>query len=296
MNEGPDLAYNQSVPADWWLTSWRPSQWCYGLSTYGGGWGAGTDDDACTTNNAYCMCVYLRAQGWGLQSIAAVCGNAMNESGFDPRNWEYDGDINAGFGLVQWTPQRQYQADAEGIWGVNDGFAPYYYSGWEECFFMASQVWDYPRRKWVPHRKGPGYNPAPGSGGVYPGSAPDHDYTLSYEEFALGRISDSDISTDAYDRIEYLTGAFYWDFEQVADYIVDNTLYQRRSRAEAFYLRLRNIFPDFKGFVLKNPCDPVDGDTTLADALLFTNPNMGFLAAITRQQQQRRGKQIIKIV
>ena len=294
MNDGPSLAYNQSVPADWWLTSWRPTQWCYGMSTYGGGWGTGTNDDACTTNNAYCMCVYLMKQGWCLQSIAAVCGNAMSESGFDPRNWEEDGNTAKGFGLVQWTPQSQYQSDAQGIWGINDGFAPYYYSGWYESFFMASQVWEYPRKKWAKHRKGPGYNPAPGSGGVYPDDVPDYDYTLTYEEFALGKPSDSDITDDVYDRINYLTGAFYWDFEQVADYIADHTLYQRRSRAESFYLRLRNIFPDFRGFILKDPCDAVDEDTTLADVLQFKNPNATFMALLARKQQ--RGKHVIKIV
>lgn len=295
MNDGPDLAYNQSVPADWWLSSWRPTKWCYGMDTYGGGWGTGTNDAACETNNAYCMCMYLKKQGWCLQSIAAVCGNAQSESGFDPRNWERNADPTGGFGLVQWTPQSQYQSDAAGIWGIGDGWAPFYYSGWYESYFIASEVWEHPRKQWVPHRKGPGYNPAPGSGGVYPGDDPDYDYTLSYEEYALGKPSDSDVSSDVYDRLDYLTGAYYWCYEQVGDYKADYTLPQRRNRTENFYHRLRNIFPDFKGFMIKKPSDPVNEDTTLADIEALTGTGGAFFGILTANKQ-RRVKHIINIV
>lgn len=295
MNEGPDLAYNQSVPADWWLTSWRPSQWCYGMNTYGGSWGAGTDDDACQTNNAYCLAVYLRKQGWCLQSIAGVCGNIMSESGFDPRNWQVPGDSSEGFGLVQWTPGYVYHNDASGIWGPTDGWAPYYYSGWYESFFIASEVFGYPRAQWESHRKGPGYNPAPGSGGVYPGYAPDMDYTLTYEEFALGKPSDSDAEGDIEDRVRYYAGAYYWDYEQVADYTADYTIWQRKNRAWSFYLRLRNIFPDFKSFRLKNPCDAVNEDTTLADIEALPSAGGSFYAVLAANKQ-RRIKRVLKII
>ena len=288
MNDPPSQEYNESIPHNWWESdNWRPTRWAYGLSEYGGTYGLLANDTDCMANNFYLMAVYLKKQGWAFQSIMAVCANAHSESGGDPRNWEVPANAEKGFGLVQWTPQSQYQNDALGIWGAGDGWSPYYYSGWYETYFIAAEVFDYPRRQWVRHRKGDGYNPAPGSGGVYPGDYPTQDYMLSYEEFALGKPSDSDVTTDVYSRLNYLTAAFYWDYEQVGDYRADYTLGQRQLRARTWYNRLAPIMGDFRGHFLKQPADPVNEDTTLADVEALKGMQGKFIAMLVGNQKPR---------
>lgn len=295
MQQGPDLAYNQSVPASWWTTTWRPNQWCYGQSTYGGGWGSGTDSTACMANNVYCTTQYFKAMGWSFQSIMAMCGNIQSESGFDPRNWEVNADPTRGFGLIQWTPASQYFNDARGIWGSSDGWAPYFYSGWYESYVIAYEVWEIPRRQWVKHRAGQGGNPAPGSGGTYPGNPPDYDYRLSYEEFAQGVIYDTTVPNVLQDKLDYLTGAFYWDYEQVGDYVADYTLPQRRTRTMNWYNRFVNIFGDFPAKAqLVNPPYKPNEDTTLQDIIRLNNGiDPKLIAAILSGRNQHRCKIIL---
>lgn len=272
MQQGPDLAYNQSVPSNWWTTSWRPTQWCYGQSTYGGGWGTGTDSTACMANNVYCTTQYFMKMGWAFKSIMAMCGNIQSESGFDPRNWEINGDTSRGFGLIQWTPASQYFNDAQGIWGSSDDWAPYFYSGWYECYVIGYEVWEVPRRQWVKHSQGPGHNPAPGSGGTYPGNYPDYDYRLSYEEYAKGVIYDTSVPSTTQGALDYLTGAFYWDYEQVGDYVADYTLGQRRTRSLNWYNRFVDIFGDFDAKdQLVNPPYKPNADTTLQEIMDLGN-------------------------
>ena len=52
----------------------------------------------------YFMQKYLG--GWTVESIAAMCGNWESESGINPGIWENldYGNLNTGYGLVQWTP------------------------------------------------------------------------------------------------------------------------------------------------------------------------------------------------
>ena len=52
----------------------------------------------------YFMQKYLG--GWTVESIAAMCGNWESESGINPGIWEHldYGNMNTGYGLVQWTP------------------------------------------------------------------------------------------------------------------------------------------------------------------------------------------------
>ena len=269
MAELPDLAYNQSVPANWWdlVPSFTPTRWCYGMGTYGGSWGADTDSTACMANNVYMTILYLRAAGWSFQSIIAVCANYQNESGLDPRNWEVYADINRGFGLPQWTPQRQYQMWAENIWDQNtDPFAPYFYNGWYELYIQASEVFGYPHTQWEKHTTNPNGNPATGSPSYpgYPGLVPDHWYQDSFAEFAAGQIGDASISSDPYDRLDYLTGEYFWNYEQVADYVADYTLAQRRTRARNWYDRMSYRFTDFAGGTVIQPTVP-GPDFTAAD-------------------------------
>ncbi|WP_223804579.1 phage tail tip lysozyme [Lactococcus protaetiae] len=53
---------------------------------------------------------YLTSRGWSKQSVAALLGNMQSESGIIPDRWESDivGNMNGGYGLVQWTPATKY--------------------------------------------------------------------------------------------------------------------------------------------------------------------------------------------
>lgn len=62
-------------------------------------------------NNAACIYSYFYFKGWSLQSIAALCGNIMEESRFNPALLEQHvpyPDEGKGTGLVQWTPVDRY--------------------------------------------------------------------------------------------------------------------------------------------------------------------------------------------
>ena len=267
MAELPDLTYNQSVPVNWWTTdAWTPTRWCYGMDTYGGGWGADTDDAACCANNVYLITLYLKAVGWSFESIMALCGNYQNESGLDPRDWQSPGNTTRGFGLPQWTPQTKYQGWAEAIWDpLTDPFAPFFYNGWYEMYIQASECVEHPNRSWVKHTDDPHGNPSPGSPTYpdYPGYAPDYNYWLSYPDFARGLIPVT-LPDNPYDRINYLTGAFYWNYERVADFTADYTIYQRRNRARQWYDRMIYRFNNFPGRKPMSPNVP-DPDFTVND-------------------------------
>lgn len=258
MAELPDLAYNQSIPANWWESDvWTPTRFAYGDDIWGSSWGAGTNADACMANNAYLIILYLKALGWSYQSIMALLGNYESESHMDPRNWERHGDTTGGFGLPQWTPQTQYQNWAEDIWAADDPFAPYYYNGWYELFIQASEPFGYPHRQWTKHSDDPQGNPATTSD-YYPGypesGPPDQNYLVDFDDWCRGNIPTS--LTTLNSRLNYLTGAFYWDYEQVADYVADYSLPQRRNRAVMWYNRFLLHFGDFSGRQISRPAEP----------------------------------------
>lgn len=57
----------------------------------------------------------LSAEGWTLNAIAGLLGNAQSESRINPGAWQDYSTANAnaddkGFGLVQWTPARDFIA------------------------------------------------------------------------------------------------------------------------------------------------------------------------------------------
>ena len=302
MAELPEYSYNTSIPDLWYSypsTVWLPKRWAYGIGNYGSGnFGTATDLQSpyyfskVAANNVYCITMYLRKYGWAFESIMAVCGNIHNESNFNPGDWEHGvGATNGGFGLVQWTPPNQYITPATTIWGVDDPFYPYYYNGWYEVYMMASEIFGYPRHQWLQHRAGAGHNPVnlshmaeqpdpPYYAGEYPGerwniSPPAYDFRYSYERFATGEIYDSTAPRRTWEqRVNYLTEAFYWNYEQVGDYplntttfTADNTLTQRKTRARMWYNRMLPFFTDFKstGNILQPPAPTPD--TKLSDFL-----------------------------
>ena len=243
MAELPDLAYNQSIPLNWYTItdSWIPSRFAYGVGAEGSGsYGTdlqGHDLDFYTvaSNNVYCIVRYMRMCGWSFESIMAMVGNMQNESQLNPGYWEHSvGATDGGFGLVQWTPPNQYNGPALQIWGNTDPFYPYFYNGWYELYMIASEVFGFPRTQWKRHQAGNGHNPEdlsrlpeseqpdpPYYRGEYPGERfgidpPLWDFRFSFEDFAKGVVYDSTApKSTPYDRINYLTDAFYWTMNRL---------------------------------------------------------------------------------
>lgn len=60
--------------------------------------------------NAYYIYNALRNKGWTLNAIAGMLGNMQRESTINPGIWQSNnvGNMNGGYGLVQWTPATKY--------------------------------------------------------------------------------------------------------------------------------------------------------------------------------------------
>lgn len=60
--------------------------------------------------NARHVGTLLYSRGWTVNSIAAMLGNMESESTINPGIWENldEGNLNGGYGLVQWTPASKY--------------------------------------------------------------------------------------------------------------------------------------------------------------------------------------------
>ena len=71
-------------------------------------------------NNATIVFERLLAKGWSKNAIAGVLGNMETESTINPGIWQSldEGDYNGGFGLVQWTPARNYTD-----WATSKGYS-----------------------------------------------------------------------------------------------------------------------------------------------------------------------------
>ena len=308
MAELPDIEYNRSIPYQWYLHgNWRPTRWAYGAGQYGSQmlgnvYGLYEDDEpidftTCAANNLYCLMLYLKKCGWCYKAIMAVAGNLHSESNFNPGQWQditKIGELHEdglGFGLVQWTPPNEYIGPAKTTWGVDDPFAPYFENGWYEAYMMASEVFGYPRNQWKKHRKGPGQNPSSGSPTYpdYPGDPPDHNYWITYADFAQGICIDEDVPDTDMDLLDYLTGAFYWCYEQVADYREDHTLYARRTRARAWYNRMLPFFGDFPAETIIRP-DLPDSDFNIRDLIPRTPTTPSKLIYYIRPWWQRIGR------
>lgn len=61
-------------------------------------------------NNATLVYAFLKVRGWSINAISALLGNMESESTINPAIWESldYGNTSGGYGLVQWTPARNY--------------------------------------------------------------------------------------------------------------------------------------------------------------------------------------------
>lgn len=61
-------------------------------------------------NNAREFWKYFIVRGWTLNAICGMLGNIQTESNINPGIWENldEGNLNNGYGLVQWTPATKY--------------------------------------------------------------------------------------------------------------------------------------------------------------------------------------------
>lgn len=275
MPEFYDQSYNDGIPESWWTTSWRPTKWAYkkpdapqwGNSEYYTTSQTSAGNLACVVNNVYLQVCYFKACGWAFLPILALCGNFQRESNNNPSNWEYpyptdwtwaaviaprikSNGSDAGFGLAQWTPSRtQYHMPARTAWGDEDPWFPVYYNGWYQLYFLASEVFDYPRHQWQKHRAGAGHNPATNSE-YYPDYPPGQippqfDFRINYDEYAAGVIGDPNVQDNDQAHLDYLTECFYWNYEQVGNYVRDSTLPARQNNARSYYTYLEPIFGNF---------------------------------------------------
>ena len=66
-------------------------------------------------NNAVAFWEYMEPYEWTLESVAAMLGNMQAESTINPGRWQNEavGDLDAGVGLVQWTPAEKLLNYAE---------------------------------------------------------------------------------------------------------------------------------------------------------------------------------------
>lgn len=62
------------------------------------------------TLNANYIYNYLGSQGWTINAISGMLGNMQTESTINPSIWQSldEGNLNCGYGLVQWTPASNY--------------------------------------------------------------------------------------------------------------------------------------------------------------------------------------------
>lgn len=61
-------------------------------------------------NNAQLIYNYFISKGWSKNAICGMLGNMQSESTINPGIWESldEGNIEVGYGLVQWTPAKKY--------------------------------------------------------------------------------------------------------------------------------------------------------------------------------------------
>lgn len=71
------------------------------------------------TVNAQYILDYLVSKGWTKNAVCGMLGNMQTESTINPSIWQGldSGNLNGGFGLVQWTPASKYidWANANGL-------------------------------------------------------------------------------------------------------------------------------------------------------------------------------------
>lgn len=76
-------------------------------------------------NNAQLVWNFFKGYGWTKNAVAALLGNMQGESNINPGLWESrdEGNMNCGYGLVQWTPANKVIDWLEGNgYAINSGF------------------------------------------------------------------------------------------------------------------------------------------------------------------------------
>lgn len=83
--------------------------------TYGSYWGNTYNSSNTLTKsqmklNASYIWAYLKNKGWSMNAVAGILGNMQSESAINPGRWQSDdvGNLDDGYGLVQWTPATKY--------------------------------------------------------------------------------------------------------------------------------------------------------------------------------------------
>lgn len=76
-------------------------------------------------NNAQLVWNFFKGYGWTKNAVAALLGNMQGESNINPGLWESrdEGNMNCGYGLVQWTPANKVidWLESNG-YAINSGF------------------------------------------------------------------------------------------------------------------------------------------------------------------------------
>ena len=230
-----DQQYNDSIPAGWWETEWRPQKFAYGSGPNGSGYMVGGKNTTeAQANNAYCIARYLMAQGWQLEAICGMLGNIQSEGMTQPGYWEggHVGEMSYGFGIVQWTPATKYINWAAQTWGEEDPWGPYYYSGWYECYRIAMECISGLSGQWIT----------------------TSDFDLTFREFAQGLGL---IGNDKWDRVEYAASAWLYNYERPRD--PSGAESQRRARAHAWMQRFNDLFPDYQEVTTLKPTPQMPG-------------------------------------
>lgn len=73
-------------------------------------------DSAEGKENIYELRNFFGGKDYTLECIAGICGNVYSESGLNPWRWQDDTvDLNAGYGLFQYTPASDYIDDCTDV-------------------------------------------------------------------------------------------------------------------------------------------------------------------------------------
>ena len=153
---------------------------------------------------------------------------------------------------------------------------------------IGCEAFGYPRTQWVPHSAGPDRNPASQDGSYPdPNVYPTHNLRLTFQQFIQAVRFDTSVPDTDMDLLDYLTEAFYWDYEQVADHTVDHTLPSRINRARMWYNRMLPYFGDFPATTIIRPTKP-SSDFTIKD--LDPQPTSSKLLFYLRPWWQRIGR------
>lgn len=156
-------------------------------------------------NNAACIFSYFYFKGWTLNAIAALCGNVMQESKFNPALIEIGG---TGHGLVQWTPPSNLYDVLDVLFGNHDNWE----DGTKQCDVLYAE---YQESTGEAHR------------GIEPQWYPTSAYPMSWKEWATATSDPGNLAL-----------AFQANYERPA------SLHQERAEyARKWFEILKNIDP-----------------------------------------------------